>query len=122
MLTIHDGASQLRIAICGWLSGNTVNEAARQWKQALDSRPERPVIVDISELKGYDVAGASLLREMLRHGTRFAARNAESLTFYNEISTKVQPGPILVYDSGETRRSKTGGRKNLLSMRAASGE
>ncbi len=104
-IKIIDLAEQFRIEIEGRFSGDAVSEAARHWERALSQLNPRRVIIDISQLSGYDLEGSRLLRQMYRHGTHLSARNARALAFLDEISSPKLPGPTLVYKTeDETRR------------------
>jgi hypothetical protein len=129
-IKITDQAHVYRIEIEGRLAGDVVDEIKTCWKSALNEAADRTLVIDISQVNGYDIAGARLLREAQHHGTTIAARNPRALCFLNEISSK-DFGPTLIYRSEHDSRSdikplpeiksKTA-TKTLLARRAAAGE
>ncbi len=111
-IRILDEAGQFRIEIEGRFAGDSVIETERCWRSVLRESSSRSFVVDISQLSGYDSAGLVLLREMQRHGTLIAARNARALAFLSEISTAEEAKPTLVYTTStepakEARRKRT---------------
>ena len=118
MYKIHDEADQFRIELSERFAGEGVAEVARKWREALAEPGSRTFTVDISSLKDYDVAGAKLLREMYRHGTQVAARNAEALRFLSEISALPRRGPALVHRAD----GKLGVGAPVLGLRVAAGQ
>jgi hypothetical protein len=106
-IKIFDLAEQFRIEIEGRFSGEIVPKVAECWHKALSELNPRRVIIDISQLSGYDPEGSRLLRQMYRHGTHLSARNARALAFLDEISTYKLPGPTLVYKSEHEPKRKS---------------
>ena len=103
-IEVFDEADRFRIEIVGRLAGEVVDQVAVAWSDALRETTPRSFTVDISQLNGYDRAGFRLLREIYRHGTHIAARNADALAFLNEISSPERPGPRLIYRMERERK------------------
>jgi hypothetical protein len=95
-LNIRDNGGEFRIEIVGRLAGSVVDDVLFAWSAAMRENASRRIVVDITQLLGYDFQGCSLLQDMHRHGTQIAAASAQSLVFLNEISGPVKPGPALV--------------------------
>ena len=87
ILNITDRAHEFRIAIAGKLTGDSINELEKIWKTACADCIHRELTIDISDLSGYDTAGCKLLRQIYRHGAKFAASTPASLVLLSEIST-----------------------------------
>src|SRR5206468_444613 len=103
-LKVHDLGHEFRIEIIGRFSGQSISEAANEWKRALGEASPRRITVDINRLSGYDTEGRKLLSDMQRHGTMFAAGTPQSLVFLNEITDTPHQRPALVVDSPISRK------------------
>jgi hypothetical protein len=95
-LNIRDNGGEFRIEIAGRLAGSVVEDVLFAWSAAMRENASRRIVVDITQLLGYDFQGRSLLQDMHRHGTQIAAASPQSLIFLNEISGPAKPGPALV--------------------------
>ncbi len=95
-LNIRDNGGEFRIEIAGQLAGSVVEDVLFAWSAAMRENASRRIVVDITQLLGYDFQGRSLLQDMHRHGTQIAAASPQSLIFLNEISGPAKPGPALV--------------------------
>jgi hypothetical protein len=95
-LKIRDNGGEFRIEIVGSLAGSVVEDVLFVWSAAMRENASRRIVVDITQLLGYDFQGRSLLQDMHRYGTQIAAASAQSLVFLSEISGPTKPGPALV--------------------------
>ena len=95
-INIRDNGGEFRIEIAGRLAGSVVEDVLFAWSTAMRDHACRRIVVDITQLLGYDFQGYSLLQDMHRHGTQIAAASAQSLIFLSEISGPARPGPALV--------------------------
>jgi hypothetical protein len=95
-IKIRDNGGEFRIEIVGSFAGGVVDDVQFAWHSAMGESMPRRIVVDITELSGYDFAGGSLLRDMYRYGTQIAAASPQSLVFLNEISGSARRGPALV--------------------------
>jgi hypothetical protein len=95
-LKIRDNGGEFRIEIVGSLAGSVVEDVLFVWSAAMRENASRRIVVDITQLLGYDFQGRSLLQDMHRYGTQIAAASAQSLVFLSEISGPAKPGPALV--------------------------
>jgi len=95
-LKIRDNGGEFRIEIVGRLAGSVVEDVLFVWSAAMRENASRRIVVDITQLLGYDFQGCSLLQDMHRYGTQIAAASAQSLVFLSEISGPAKPGPALV--------------------------
>jgi len=95
-INIRDNGGEFRIEIAGRLAGSVVEDVLFAWSAAMRDNASRRIVVDITQLVGYDFQGRSLLMDMHRHGTQIGAASAQSLIFLNEISGTAKPGPALV--------------------------
>lgn len=95
-LNIRDNGGEFRIEIAGWLAGSVVEDVLFAWSAAMRENACRRIVVDITQLLGYDFQGRSLLQDVHRYGTQIAAASPQSLVFLNEISGPAKPGPALV--------------------------
>ncbi len=120
-IKILDLAEQFRIEIEGRFSGDVVPETACLWQRALSEVNPRRVSIDISQLSGYDAEGSKLLREMYRHGTHLAARNARALAFLDEISSRKLPGPTLVYKAEDDGKRNSDAQAIMKPLARAAG-
>jgi hypothetical protein len=93
---IRDNGGEFRIEIAGSLAGSVVEDVLFAWSAAMRDNASRRIVVDITQLLGYDFQGRSLLQDMHRHGTQIAAASPQSLIFLSEISRATRPGPALV--------------------------
>ena len=87
VLWVSNRADEIRVEIQGQLTGDCVPNLISTWIKALEGPFWRRMVVDISGLTGYDLAGCRLLHEMYRHGTIFGASTPQSLVFLSEISS-----------------------------------
>lgn len=117
---VLDEANQYRIEIVGKFAGFCVRDVAANWKQALRAKLQRPIIVDISRIDGYDSSGRSLLREMHKHGTVIAASTSISLVFLDEITSSRRGSPVLQEAPAARDRNKQTEPKTRIA--AAGGE
>ena len=85
-IKFSDGADEFRISLAGRFAGPSVQEVRRTWTEKLAECLSRRITVDISSLSDYDASGRKLLRDMYRHGIRFAAATPASLVLLSEIS------------------------------------
>jgi hypothetical protein len=85
-IKFSDGADEFRISLTGRFAGPSVQDVRRTWTEKLAECLSRRITVDISSLSGYDTSGRKLLRDMYRHGIRFAAGTPASLVLLNEIA------------------------------------
>jgi hypothetical protein len=95
-INIRDNGGEFRIEIAGRLAGTVVEDVLFAWSEGMRDNASRRIVVDITQLLGYDFQGRSLLQDMHRHGTQIAAASAQSLIFLNEISGPPKLGPALV--------------------------
>jgi len=95
-INIRDNGGEFRIEIAGRLAGTVVEDVLFAWSEGMRDNASRRIVVDITQLLGYDFQGRSLLQDMHRHGTQIAAASAQSLVFLNEISGRPKLGPALV--------------------------
>jgi hypothetical protein len=95
-INIRDNGGEFRIEIAGSLTGSVVEDVLFAWSAAMHDNASRRIVVDITQLLGYDFQGRSLLQDMHRHGTQIAAASAQSLIFLSEISGPAKLGPALV--------------------------
>ena len=95
-INIRDNGGEFRIEIAGRLAGSVVEDVLFAWSEGMRDNASRRIVVDITQLLGYDFQGRSLLQDMHRHGTQIAAASAQSLVFLNEISGRPKLGPALV--------------------------
>jgi hypothetical protein len=95
-VNIRDNGGEFRIEIAGRLAGSVVEDVLFAWSAAMRENASRRIVVDITQLLGYDFQGRSLLQDMHRHGTQIAAASPQSLIFLGEISGPAKPGPALV--------------------------
>jgi hypothetical protein len=98
-INIRDNGGEFRIEIAGSLAGSVVEDVLFAWSEALRENAARRIVVDITQLAGYDFEGRSLLQDMNRYGTQIAAASAQSLVFLNEISGPAKLGLALVRKS-----------------------
>lgn len=125
IIRIIDEAHQLRVDLEGRLANEQVSQVRDCWQTALNEASSRKFTVDISELTGYDFPGLSLLRDMYKHGTYLAARNARALVFLDEISNDRPAGPSLVHERATRPTGKIGPKKAKvvsITRAAAAGE
>lgn len=125
IIRIIDEAHQVRVDVEGRLAKEQVSEVRDCWQAALNEASSRKFTVDISELTGYDLSGLTLLRDMCKHGTYLAARNARALVFLNEISSDRPAGPNLVHEGAKRPNGKIGPKKAKvvsITRAAAAGE
>ncbi len=112
IIRIIDEAHQVRIDVEGRLAKEQVSEVRDCWQATLnEASSSRKFTVDISELTGYDLSGLTLLRDMYRHGTYLAARNARALVFLDEISSDRPAGLNLVHEGVKRPNGKIGPKK-----------
>jgi hypothetical protein len=102
-IKIYDRANEFRIEIVGRFAKEGVAEVSDAWKAAQLGTVTRKFTVDITRLTSYDSAGCTLLRQMYRHGTQFAAGTPLSLVFLNELSAPLRHGPALVQEAPSKR-------------------
>jgi hypothetical protein len=95
-LKIRDNGGEFRIEIVGRLAGSVVEDVLFVWSAAMRENASRRIVVDITQLLGYDFQGRSLLQDMHRYGTQIAAASPQSLVFLSEISGPAKVGPALV--------------------------
>jgi ABC-type transporter Mla MlaB component len=122
ILTIADRAHEYRITISGKLAGDSVYELERIWTSACADCLHRELAIDISGLSGYDTAGCKLLRQIYRHGAKFAASTPSSLVLLGEISTPRRRGPALVQEKPAETKQPEAARKEVRQSRAAASE
>ncbi len=96
--TVIDAAHQYRIEIIGNFAGPSARDVETSWRHALDAKLQRPIVVDITRIEGYDRIGIALLRKMHKHGTVIAASSAFSLTLLEEI-TAMRHRPALLREA-----------------------
>ena len=80
-VNIRDNGGEFRIEIAGSLAGSVVDDVLFAWSAALREDASRRIVVDITQLAGYDFQGCSLLQDMHYHGTQIAAGSPQSLVF-----------------------------------------
>lgn len=127
VIKTQDRADAFRIVIEGRLAGESVQQVASLWSEALAECLPRKIRVDISLLTGYDAPGRKLLRDLHLHGTEFAAGTPESLTFLADVTAPrrrgvtVLPENLLEPVQKTPVPQKTGQAGQPLRMRAAAG-
>jgi len=104
-LKIRDWADEFRIEIIGRFAGSCTAEAANEWQRALSEPSRRRVVVDITRLSGYDIAGRQLLAHMHNHGTTIAAGTPLSLVFLHEITDTPKLDPGLTVEPTKGKKS-----------------
>jgi len=93
-INIRDNGGEFRIEIAGSLTGSVVEDVLFAWSAAMRDNASRRIVVDITQLLGYDFQGRSLLQDMHRHGTQIAAASAQSLIFLSEQVRDAAVTPI----------------------------
>jgi hypothetical protein len=88
-LQVKDGSDEVRIEICGTLTGNFVTQLREVWETSQSNQFWRRFVVDISALAGYDSEGHELLHCLQRHGAVFAAGTPRSLEYLEEITSGI---------------------------------
>jgi hypothetical protein len=104
---IHDRTDEFRVEIVGRFAGGCVQEVRIAWQDSLKRTLSRQVIVNLTRVSGYDLAGQQLLQEMHRHGTQFAAGTPDALVLLQEISTPPERPPKLAPETIEPKRKRT---------------
>lgn len=120
---VIDEANQYRIEIIGKLAGLSTQDVEASWKHALDAKLQRPIVVDISRIDGYDRAGCSLLRKMHKHGTVIAASTTPSLVYLEEITTsRRSTSPLQEAVPEKPRPARKASKSSDQTWAAAGGE
>jgi len=68
-----DTADGQRWSLCGRLAGPWVEEFRSCWRQAMERTPLAHAVVDLRDVTFIDIAGESLIAEMLGAGAEFVA-------------------------------------------------
>ena len=89
LLHVRDGSEEVRVEVCGSLSGSLVEQLRTTWQNSQSTEFWRRFVVDISNLTGYDREGHQLLNQLHQHGVIFAAATPNSLGFLEEITTGI---------------------------------
>src|SRR6478672_7249307 len=113
-INIRDNGGEFRIEIAGSLTGSVVEDVLFAWSAAMRDNASRRIVVDITQLLGYDFQGRSLLQDMHRHGTQIAAASPQSLIFLSEISGPTKPGPALVRKAPQKESPRDQGRDDAV--------
>jgi hypothetical protein len=87
LLRVRDGSDEVRVDICGSLSGVVVEQLKATWEAFQADIFWRRFVVDISAMTEYDREGHRLLHELHKHGALFAAATPQSLQFLEEITS-----------------------------------
>jgi len=87
LLRVQDGSDEVRVDICGGLSGLLVEQLQATWQSSQSNMFWRRFVVDISGMTDYDREGHRLLHELHTHGALFAATTPQSLQFLEEITS-----------------------------------
>jgi hypothetical protein len=86
-LHVRDESAEVRVEICGTLTGPLVKQLQETWEASQSNEFWRRFVVDISGLAGYDAAGHELLHRLHTHGAIFAAATPQSLDYLEEITS-----------------------------------
>lgn len=89
LLHVRDGSEEVRVEVCGNLTGGLVEQLRTTWHGSQSTEFWRRFVVDISGLTGYDREGHQLLNLLHQHGAVFAAATPGSLDFLEEITTGI---------------------------------
>lgn len=87
LLHVRDGSDEVRVEVCGNLTGIQVEKLRATWEAAQSTLFWRRFVVDISALTGYDRDAHQLLHVLHQHGAVFAAATPRSLDFLEEITS-----------------------------------
>jgi anti-anti-sigma regulatory factor len=79
-ITVQNGPPPVTVKLEGKLSGPWVSEFERAWDRLTASKPDRTVLVDLSEVTFIDLAGKKLLSSLVDSGARL--RTAQLMTNY----------------------------------------
>ena len=106
-LHVRDGSEEVRVELCGNLTGSVVEQLRTIWQTSQSTLFWRRFVVDISGLTGYDRDGHQLLHLLHQHGTTFAASTPRSLDFLEEVSTGISSRSALTALRRSADRSVT---------------
>ena len=67
-INIRDNGGEFRIEIAGSLTGSVVEDVLFAWSAAMHDNASRRIVVDITQLLGYDFQGRSLLQDIIATG------------------------------------------------------
>lgn len=91
LMRVQDRAHEFRIVLVGELAGEAVRKLTDIWAAALGESVQRRMVVDITEVTGWDSEGRKLLRDMHAHGTDLAAKTPGSLALLAEATSERRP-------------------------------
>ena len=69
-ITIHNSTNAATLNLEGRLAGPWVDELERSWRAVKDDSPDKPVIVDLSDVSFVDAEGRKLLSSIYEQGAR----------------------------------------------------
>ena len=73
-ITIQESTELRRFRLDGKLKGDWVRELAHCWTSSLNTGPEKPVTIELSNVNFIDENGRALLSCMVSQGTRLEAQ------------------------------------------------
>ena len=88
-LQVLDGSDEVRVEICGKLSGSLLKQLQETWEASQTDLFWRRFVVDISAMAGYESDGHEFLHRLHRFGAIFCAATPQSLDYLEEISSGI---------------------------------
>jgi ABC-type transporter Mla MlaB component len=88
----HDNSDAFRVRLIGQLNAQAAAELERCWRSASSILGSRPLIIDVSEVAGFDEAGIRLLIRMRDEGALFTAAEGRAGSFFDLLEAGLQIG------------------------------
>jgi ABC-type transporter Mla MlaB component len=88
----HDNSDAFRVRLIGQLSAQAAAELERCWRSASSILGSRPLIIDVSEVAGFDEAGIRLLIRLRDEGALFTATEGRTGEFSDLLEAGLQIG------------------------------
>jgi hypothetical protein len=88
-LQVLDGSDEVRVEICGKLSGSVLKQLQELWEASQTDLFWRRFVVNISAMTGYEIDGHEFLHRLHRFGAIFCAATPQSLDYLDEISSGI---------------------------------
>jgi ABC-type transporter Mla MlaB component len=80
-----DGRTTWTLRLEGTLKGEWVAELRRSWRTIRETAPERPIRVELADVRFVDSAGKALLAEMYRDGVEIVASDCLAAAIRDDI-------------------------------------
>lgn len=89
-LTVVDSPSEEKWILQGQLTGEFASELIANWRVSLDRCPNRPRVVDLSDVTLIDKSGEEVLFTMIHQPARFIATGIYTRHLLEELRTRMK--------------------------------